>query len=232
MTDTLLSTSGGKLCDECSAPLGQDDDKRFKTCASCRKGSDVSASVGTPHPIAEGTALASAVVVTEAPEEMPGIKPIILDIERHRPEPPAERKHYWCGVTPDSPWSYITLGGQSFQKTIGEVVVDAQGGRSHFRDHVADGVILRLTKKDVDLVKQHAANKIVRNFREETIRSLDGEGQPVERKNFTGSIINLDHRNFRAQEDDRPIGEFVYMIEVRHKKDRPLDHPPTMVPRE
>jgi len=39
-------------------------------------------------------------------------------------------------------------------------------------------------------------------------------------------------RRFVPQDGDRSLGEFVYMVRVRHRADRPMADPPTMIPRE
>jgi hypothetical protein len=204
MSDTTSVTSDVKLCATCGATFGEDDDKRFNECATCR--------VGTP----------SVPVVDES-----GVEPLHIDIPEGAVAPPPERAYYWCGVTADSPWGLITLGGINFQKTVGEVV--PVGDKMVCRDDVAEGVIHHLTDAQVAVVLEHAKNKSVRNFRKAEVRDLMGS-----HINTTGDRI--DHKGSGArpyvpQQGDIPIGCFVYIVKVRHKKDRPLENPPTLVER-
>ena len=225
MTDTTQVTSEVRPCANCGVPFGSKD-KRYKKCPECR-GEVETLTSPTPH------------VLTDEDSTLPmaGVEAIQLQIEKHKPPPPQERNFYWCGVTPDCPYTYLTLGGTAFNRTVGRVVTDEATGAQECRNDDAVGVINRLTEANVNLILEHAASKVIRNHRER-IHRIGNASDPTgvnERKSWHGSIISTVGRQDRPyvpQRGDKPVGCFVYMIKVRHKTDRPMTNPPTMVPRD
>lgn len=210
MTDTTLEgTSDGKLCGECGAPFGEDDDKRYGRCAKCRG--------AAPKP------------ATAASRDEDGVQPVTLDVEQAKPPPIEDRDFYWCGTTKDCPMD-ITLGGFEFPKTIGRVREREDGNYMLETEH-QDGAIHPLTDANVALIKEHCANKVIRGFRVEELQLLNGGTRTRYRGTLRG-ISGSKRRVFTPQADDRPLGQFVYMVKVRHANDRPMSDPPTMVPRD
>lgn len=210
MTDTTQGgTSDGKLCAQCESPFGPEDDKRYSQCSTCR---------------------GAAPAVTEVPSDAP-VQPgesVFLDVDACQPPPIEERDYYWCGATEDCPFD-VTLGGFEFPKSIGRIREDAHGQAVMEPDY-RKGVIHRMTEKQKAVVLEHAANRIVRNFRVEELQLLGGGTQTRYRGRLLSKSGNK-RRIYTAQSDDRSIGEFVYMMRVRHGSDRPVEDPPTMVPR-
>ena len=53
-------------------------------------------------------------------------------------------------------------------------------------------------------------------------------------KKYHGTLKSISggRRNYTPKADDKPVGQFVYMIRVKHGDDRPIQNPPTMVPRD
>jgi len=211
MTDTTKEvTSGVKLCDSCGATFGEDDDKRYKDCATCR-----GAVIEQPE--------------VAIPEHDAGVEPVVLDIEKHKPPPIENRDFYWCGATMDCPMD-ITLGGFEFPRTEGRLV-DQFDGSSILQPDATKGKIHRLTKVNVALIKEHCANKVIRNFTVEELVLLSGKVHNRYHGHIRG-ITGSKHRVYVPQPSDKPLGQFVYMVRVRHANDRPMSDPPTMVPRD
>jgi len=115
----------------------------------------------------------------------------------------------------------ITAGGFEFPKTIGRLV-EQETGKFQVQSGWKPGIIHSMTDKQLDVVKEHLANRVVRNFRETEDGRFLGE-----LKGIAGNT----RRVFTPHPTDKPLGQFVYMIRVRHKNDRPLEKPPTMVQR-
>ena len=222
MSDTTEVTSDVKLCAQCQSPFGDDDDSRYNHCLTCRQ----------PEP----THTAELAVGTVAEETMEGIVPLQLDIEKQRAPAPVDRSCYWLGVTSDSPWSYVSAGGVSFQRTTGGII-ETTPGHQEFRDHVHKGSpIHRLTDAHVARILEEVASKVVRNYRVDkrklddgtVIETVYGRNLSMKTPEQGGSPL----RRFDPQEGDRPLGEFLWMIKVRHKNDIPnMENPPTLVPR-
>ncbi len=204
-TTSHEATSGGKVCAACASPFGEDDDKRFANCSDCRD---------------------SGVATDSAPS--PDFEPISIDVDASRPPPVADRFFYWCGATHDCPMD-ITLGGIEFPKTIGRIKKHGEG-KLRLETDYREGQIHRLTDAHLEIVKEHAANRIVRNFHTETTTLLNGE--KLTKWHGTLKSVSGSRRNYTPQADDRPVGQFVYMIRVKHADDRPIQDPPTMVPRD
>lgn len=210
MTDTTSQegSSDGKLCNECGAPFSEADDKRYSWCAACRGAQE------TP------------ITTTESPSE---VEAVVLDVEACRPPPIEERGYYWCGATRDCPMD-ITLGGFEFPQTIGRIVKKANG-EEEMQPGYQNGVIHRLTEANVALIKEHCANRIVRNFRSTAIKMLDGTEESRHHGELRG-IHGHRRRLFIPHPNDKSLGQFVYMVKVRHAADRPMTDPPTMVARD
>jgi len=215
MSDTTVTpvTSGAKSCTECGAAFGDDDDKRYSRCTTCRASHE-------PDTVARE-----------------GVEVVELDLSRSAPPPAPPRNFYWIGVTPDAPWHYVTAGGVAFQKHRGEVTEGDIEGRQEFRDKVAPGApIHNLTDAHVARIKEEVALRVVRNYRTERREVRKG----VSMNTYHGDILSTKStkqggsplRQYVANEGDRPLGEFLWMIRVRHKDDRPFSGtPPTMVKR-
>jgi len=222
MTDTTEVTSDAKLCAQCQSPFGDEDDSRYNHCLACRQ----------PEPIHT-----AELAVGTVPEQVDdGIVPLHLDIEKQRPPPPEERSCYWIGVTKDCPWSFVACGGVSFQRTTGGII-ETTPGHQECRDHVHKGSpVHRLTDAHVARILEEVASKVVRNYRvdrrklddETVIETIYGRKHSMKTPEQGGHPL----RHFTPQEGDRPLGEFLWMIKVRHKNDVPnMDNPPTLVPR-
>lgn len=211
MTDTPKGTSDGKLCAKCAAPFGPDDDKRYALCANCRV-------TAAPEP------------AVPAQEHFPfEPEPVFIDVEKHAPPPIEDRDFYWCGTTRDCPCS-ITLGGFEFPVSIGRLVETGDGNQRVEADYAA-GAVLPLTEENVALIKQHAANKVIRDWRVEEMKLLSGKTK-IRYHGRLLSITGSNRRKYVPREGDKALGQFVYMVKVRHAADRPMDKPPTMVPRD
>ena len=218
MTDTTQAvTSDAKLCAQCASPFDSNDDRRYSQCRKCRN-------VEPTH-----TAnLAVTAIADDAPVD-PGVVPLKLDIDVAKPSPPEPRSYYWFGVTEDCPWSYVNAGGEVFQKTFGEIV-DQPGGKQECRDHAGKGSQTHyLTDKHVALILERVAQRVVRAYRV-TERKLYQGGSV---KQYTGRMLTKQgapNRPYNPQEGDLPLGQFLWMIKVRHKGET-MQNPPTLVAR-
>ena len=212
MTETTNTvTSDAKLCKTCGAAFGSGDDKRCADCSACR-----------------GKVVEAVSSVSISPEIVGAdYEPITLDVAKHQPPPVVDRDFYWCGVTKDAPRQFFTLGGICFPKTIGEIRDD--GTKQVCHQDVYDGQIHRLTDTQVALIKEHAANKVVRNHRSEVVRELNRETHVYDGKLLSKNGSRMSP--YDPQPGDIPLGCFVYMVRVRGKKDRPMQDPPAMVAR-
>lgn len=162
----------------------------------------------------------------DLPEE--GWEPVTLDVELEAPPAIEERDYYWCGATKDCPFD-VTLGGIEFPKTIGRIVPDGAGHRDLMTPDADNGAVHRLTPANVKLVKEHCANKVVRHWRQTVHQGYDGS----EHVTFLGEQRAIKGRRpYTRDPSDKPLGQFVYMLKVRGPKDRPVEEPPTMVPRD
>ena len=204
-TTSHEATSGGKVCAACGTPLGEDDDKRYANCGICR----------------------DTGVATEYDPSL-DYEPIEINVDASRPPPAPNRSYYWCGATFDCPMD-ITLGGIEFPKTIGRIKKHGEGKLRLEADY-REGQIHWLTDIHREMVKEHAANRVVRDFRTEVTTLLNGETL----KKYHGKLksVSGNRRNYIPDADDKPVGQFVYMIRVKHADDRPIQDPPTMVPRD
>jgi len=222
MTDTAhTATSDAKLCAGCGAAFDGADDKRYSQCNSCRNPAAVEPIVSAGSP--------PVLNVTRAPDE--GIEPLSIEIEKRKPPPPEDRDYYWLGVTDDCPWSYVTAGGVQFQRTHGEVIDTPGGGGQVFRDNTGPGCIHWLTKAHVARILEEVALKVVRDYHVRTRKLFDGAVIETPVGTMKSMKPHPTHP-FTPKETDRALGEFVYMIKVRHKNDtHPMDNPPTLVPR-
>lgn len=212
MTDTPDGTSEVKLCASCGEAFGDKDDKRYSKCADCRAG--IVPEEEKP--------------VAPAEAKSDGVEALTLDVETQQPPPVEDREFYWCGSTMDCPMD-ITLGGLEFQRTEGEVI-ERPDGQGEFRDHARKGKILRLTETNVKLALEHCANKVVRHFS----RNVKADAKGKEYVTYTGQLLGIHGKRhqFVSHPSDKPLGQFVYMIKVRHKEDRPYSDPPTLIPRD
>lgn len=219
MTDTAEATSDVRACIKCELPFGGQDDKRYKQCAKCR-GAVVEEKVAEAAPPPE----ISVPVAKDEPV------PIRIEVPRHEKPTPIPRDYYWCGATKDSPIQNVTLGGISFPKMIGEVR-DTDTGKQTFVDNLHVGAVHQLTDAHVALIIEHAKNKVIRNYRVEVL----GNEHSMQHTAYLGDIISMSGsrtRPFEFRDGDRPIGNFVYMVKVQSRTDRPFDDPPTLVERD
>ncbi len=211
MDDTATATSNVKTCDGCGAPFGENDDGRYKDCAKCR---------GAAPEIADATG------ATEAPS----YEALRIDIPKDEiPEAPP-KTYYWCGATMDAPHSNYTLGGVSFPKTTGSIIERAEGRQECVPDTDV-GVVNHVTDTQRNLILEHVKTKVIRNLRETKEAQIDG----TEMVRRSGDIITMKSgkvRKFVPQPGDIPIGCFVYMVKVRHRDDRPIQDPPSLVKRD
>jgi len=217
-TTSKEATSDGKLCVECQSPFDSADDKRFSQCAACRNAAS------------EGATMMSAPAIAKTPDvphSEPEYEAIHIDAEALAPPPVEDRSFYWCGATLDCPMD-ITLGGIEFPKTIGRVRRQ-QNGQSVLEVDYRDGQIHRLTDKTKDLVLEHASNRVIRDFRKDETKAINGDTDT----RYLGTLKSIrGRRTYTPRPGDLPLGQFVYMVKVRHAKDRPIANPPTMVPRD
>ncbi|RKY16670.1 MAG: hypothetical protein DRQ55_17550 [Planctomycetota bacterium] len=216
-TQVTSDVESSKVCDTCGSTFGEDDDKRFKDCSPCRKGSPEVADAPT---VVDGRREEFEAVTIDVPTiELPKASPTNL---------------YLCGVTMDAPSSYFTLGGVCFSKTEGEIRPD--GDKHKMVSDLREGVVNALTEAQVDLVKVHVQSKIIRDYRVDAKQEMDSEGRTFTRTNHLGGIRSVLGQRlvpFVPKEDDKPIGCFVYMIRVQNRKHRPFEPgtEPTMVKR-
>ena len=223
MSDTTTVTSDEKLCVSCGAPFGKDDDRRRKDCAACAGKNDVPPA----HMVHE-------VKVSESVEDFEALA--LPDVKLGKPQKAPPRDFYWIGLTSDAPWHYVTAGGVAFQKYRGEILDDAVEGRQEFRDNAGKGSPTHsLTEAHIRRILEEVAAKVVRNYRVEDRTLRDGKVLKIIR----GDVISMKTverggsrmRQYVVRDGDRPLGEFVYMVRVRHKNDRPMQNPPTLVAR-
>ena len=218
MTDTTQEvTSDVKLCAECASPFDDNEDKRYNQCQKCRL---------PEH--AHTAELAVTAIADDAPVYS-GVEPLKLDIEVTKPEPPAPRSFYWFGVTEDCPWSYVNAGGETFQKNYGEVV-DGSEGKQMCRDNAGKGTQTHyLTDRHVELILERVALRVVRKYKVKERKLYDGGVV----KQYIGRMITkhgAPNRPYAAQDGDLPLGQFLWMVKVRHRGET-MQNPPTLVAR-
>lgn len=180
MSDTSLERSAPsdeKLCTECGDSFGQKDDKRYARCVACRKGTRMHDDAELPGP--------------------ESLDAETLDLDEFPAEEAAAKETYWCGIVPDAPFQFVTAGGFEFPKDRGRIQVD--GDRLMMVDHVYPGVIHRLTEREIALIKERIAAKVVRR-----------RGQSSVLISRTG----MHRRPYRAAEGDIPLGRYVFMVRV------------------
>ena len=156
-----------------------------------------------------GVTVANAPTISDSTDTE--IQPLRIPVERSKPIPAVPRDYYWCGCTEDAPSHNLTAGGISFPLWNGKVVEKAPG-KFEYIDRIAKGQVNHLTDATVALVLERAAEKVVRNG---SLLSIKGSPQ----------------RPFIPQQGDIPLGEYMYMIKVRNRDDRPFQDPPTLIPR-
>ena len=223
MTDTAQhAKSDAKLCTGCGAAFDEADDTGYSQCNSCRTPADAEPVVEvSPPPVPE---------VTTAPDA--GVVPLHLDIEKRKPPPPEDRDYYWLGVTDDCPRAFVAAGGVQFQRKHGKVEDVTGEGKMVYRDNIGRGCIHWLTKAHVARILEEVALKV---FRKYEVVTADQFGNKKKVPAYSGRLLSMKPHPthpFTPQDDDRPLGEFLYMIKVRHKNDtHPMDNPPTLVPR-
>jgi hypothetical protein len=163
-----------------------------------------------------------------------GVEVLNLSVDQAAAPVAPPREFYWCGATKDSPIHNVTLGGISFPKFTGAVREVDGTGRQQFSDNLFNGQIHSLTEAHVALVLEHAKNKVIRNYRTEVLGNDPSAEQTAV---YLGDILSMTgtrHRPYEHREGDKPIGNFVYMVRVRGKTDRPFDDenpPPPLVER-
>jgi len=212
MTDTPdAGPSEEKSCVECKTVLSGNA-ARYSRCSTCRGARRQGKATGT----------ATLPPPDDAPDaggfDTDGVEPVTIPFDRARPAAPPHREFYWCGCLEDCPTHAVTVGGISFPLWTGEVREEAPG-RFKYVDRTHRGQVHHLTDRNVALVKERLVQRVVRNG--EIISTLD-----VVKSD--GTVL----RRFVPQDGDRSLGEFVYMVRVRHRADRPMADPPTMIPRE
>jgi len=228
MSDTTTVTSDEKLCATCRAPFGKDDDKRCKDCSECRGVLKID-----PPAFEE----------PKEPEEddsfPEGVKPLNIPITRGKIKAGPPKKFYWLGVTDDCPWHSVTAGGVCFARHTGRVEDSGADGRQEFRDNVFMGSpIHQLTEAHVNRILEDVSLKVVRNFHIETRKLREGKTVSI----CSGTLVSMktpqqggnSRHGYSAHESDRPLGEFLWIVEVRNKEDRPFSRaapPPSLVTR-
>ncbi len=140
-------TPDEKSCISCEAPFGPDDDKRFKECATCRK----------------GDAPEETAVIPEAPPSESSIEPLSMPEDDYHPPPEEDRQRYWCGVLPKAPRVIEHFAGVDFPLDRGMRMVKED--KPTLMDHVYNGAIHRLTDRHVELIKERVAGRVVRGKR-------------------------------------------------------------------
>lgn len=245
MTETTSQvTSDAKLCTDCGAAFGDEDDRRFKMCAACRNptsappeapaGMDVPTTTTDEPPFTE----TDPPTTVETPPEG-GLETITFEHDAAVVPPPVPKNFWLCGVTDDAPVNYATLGGINFQKWRGEV--RAKGGATvpEFVDNVAPGMVHRLAKEQIDLITLHAKSKVVRGWRKDFLGNrteITDENDPTQYV-YLGDVLSTNgqpNKPYEPQPGDIPLGCFVYMVKVQSRDERPAfpnGEAPTMVKR-
>lgn len=209
MSDTATSTvtSADKLCTECGVALSSPNERRYARCKDCRTGGKGSEEEGG--------------------EVLENVRPLSISLDAAKPPPAPPTKHYWCGVTEDCPSHAVTIAGVSFPRWNGRVVERAPG-RFEYVDRVLEGQVSALTERTVQLVLERVRYRVVRNRKIISALPLVRTRPPDhQHKEPWQEVI----REFVPRDGDVPLAQFVYMIEVRGPNDRPMQNPPTLIPR-
>lgn len=129
-------------------------------------------------------------------------------VKRHR----APTRTYWIGTLDDCPFQNVTAGGQCFPHHLGHPEFDEKTG---LPDRALEyGATVELTDAQVERVKHGIANRVLRRFGERS------------------KMLNVDGKKYRADADlDRPLGEFVYMVDLTAAGHKPQFPPPPMIRR-
>lgn len=130
-----------------------------------------------------------------------------------KPKPTAM---YRVGLNPDAPYDVVHLAGFEFPKRSERV----EGYGASTKRSVVQGTILVLTDEDVAAIKKAAAEKVFRFGRE--VEKRRGAKTTKHRRAFIVSKAGAGFVNGKAtkpyveQEDDVPVGRFVFMEKTEY----------------
>lgn len=183
-----------------------------------------------------------ATVDTAAPDRRPADKPaesaprsgaVKIDIRKVQitQAPPARR--YWAGVMSGAPFDQVTKGGVTFMKFKGTVPVADNGDGLDLRKPNERGDIVELTDDQLALVVKRVGNAALRIVPERVLRKDEAGNNVFVTRKSIGARIALDSviydpvkdrsgqpsppAPYSAQENDVPLGRFLYLIPVSEK---------------
>lgn len=122
-----------------------------------------------------------------------------------------EKIRVWMGTTDECPYWTVHAGGADFPRYNEIVEADGESGQTRRERH--RGKVVDLSRADIEMIARAVGSKAIR-------------------KNGARSfILNLGSERYRAQRNDRPLGEFVYMQVLNEKQphDWRTSDPETMV---
>ena len=108
-----------------------------------------------------------------------------------------KREKYWIGITPECPYTVITLAGVTFHKKVEPIKEKADGT---YERQSRFGEVVNLTGEQIESVKKVAVCKVVR-----VRRSTKGDVISTE-------LLNSNSKYYNSHPSDQPVGMFVYMV--------------------
>lgn len=98
---------------------------------------------------------------------------------------------YWVGTLPECPKQNVVLGGIDFPQYT-EQIIDQEGGLT--QRNRRNGDVKYLTADQVKAIKAAGKRKVVRS------------------QGALTTILNTDHKRYRPHTNDKPLGQFVYLV--------------------
>ena len=121
-----------------------------------------------------------------------------------------DRRPFWLGTMKNSPVQNVTIGGVQFH-AFTERVYDEKGKWMTQRDKQTGGIAF-LTEEKVELIKERAAQKIVRKLGKRIVR-----------------VYSTASERYRYEPGDEPLAKYIYMIPLKAASQRGQFEPEPML---
>jgi hypothetical protein len=107
-----------------------------------------------------------------------------------------DKRAYFVGTLPNSPFQNITLGGVCFPQFTSDITFGKESNIASQNRH--NGDVLQLDGEEIDRIKNAAKRKVVRW-----------------NANSSRAFLAEKDERYRPMSSDKPIGEYVYLISVQ-----------------
>jgi hypothetical protein len=169
-----------------------------------------------PRKVVSETTAPIQTPVTEAPAT---IKTVVAE---QKPTAKVKAKPYFLGTTDECPYWNLTLSGITFHRETAELIAGKRGQDDILvQGPPVRGHIELLTPDMIERIKKAARTKVVRWLYpprwEEVVDVTDGTKRKVFKGNgriYSSSPRGPDAPQFEPQENDEPIGKYVYCMDV------------------